>query len=125
MSTPSPTTVSGGTERIVAISVLLLRRWTTPGLGRAGGPQPVGVGAGLDDERPKREAIDNGCRQAWIDEGLPPLRERGVAGHGHRRPLLSFGQYLEQQLGAAGVEMDVAELIEAQKLVSSVAGDHP
>ena len=37
--------------------------------------------------------------------------------------LLAFGDDLEQQLGAAGVELDVAELVEAEQVEAAVAGD--
>ena len=37
--------------------------------------------------------------------------------------LLALGEDLEQQLGAAGVELDVAELVDAEQVQAAVAGD--
>ena len=36
---------------------------------------------------------------------------------------LAFGDDLEQQLGAAGVDLDVAQLVEQQQVEPAVAGD--
>src|SRR5208283_3296931 len=44
-----------------------------------------------------------------------------VRGHGDRRLLLALGEDLEQQLRPSRVELDVAELIEAQQIEPSVA----
>ena len=37
--------------------------------------------------------------------------------------LFAFGEDLEQQLGAAAVELDVADLVDAEQVEASVAGD--
>src|SRR6266540_293171 len=42
----------------------------------AGGAQPVGVGAGGDDQRVERQAVDDRSGQARVGEGLAPLAER-------------------------------------------------
>lgn len=42
-----------------------------PGAGEA-----VGVGAGLDDGAVEGEAVDDGRAEAWIGEGLRPIRAR-------------------------------------------------
>ena len=60
------------------------------------------------------EPVDDGGGEPGVGEGLAPLRERGVGGDRHRRPLLALGEYLEEQLGAAPVELQVAELVEAE-----------
>ena len=53
----------------------------------------------------------------------PPHSDNGeILGHGDRRLLLALGQNLEQELRAACVELDVAELVEAQQLQSPIAG---
>jgi hypothetical protein len=49
--------------------------------------------------------------------------ERQVRGQGDRRLLLAFGQDLEEQLGPSGIELDVAELVQAEQVEASVAGD--
>src|SRR6266542_3152629 len=69
----------------------------------AGGAQPVGVGAGGDDQRVERQAVDDRSGQARVGEGLAPLAERGIAGHRDGGFLLAFGDDLEQQLSAARV----------------------
>src|SRR6266540_2366084 len=78
----------------------------------AGGAQPVGVGAGGDDQRVERQAVDDRSGQARVGEGLAPLAERGIAGHRDGGFLLAFGDDLEQQLRAARVEVEVAELVD-------------
>src|SRR6266536_4092239 len=89
----------------------------------AGGAQPVGVGAGGDDQRVERQAVDDRSGQARVGEGLAPLAERGIAGHRDGGFLLAFGDDLEQQLRAARVEVEVAELVAAQQVQPAVAGD--
>ena len=54
---------------------------------------------------------------------LAPLRERRVGGDCHRGPLLALGEDLEEQFGSARVEVDVAELVEAEQVEPAVAGD--
>ncbi|MEZ5141807.1 MAG: hypothetical protein R2726_04720 [Acidimicrobiales bacterium] len=39
-----------------------------------------------------------------------------VGRDGHGCSFVSFGEHLEQQLGAAAVELDVAELVDAQQV---------
>jgi hypothetical protein len=55
---------------------------------------------------------------------LAPLAEGQVGGDGDAG-LFAFGEDLEQQLGAAAVELHVAELVEAQQVEAAVAGDEP
>ena len=54
-------------------------------------------------------------RRASVDDLAPPA-ERQVRGHPDRGLLLAFGEHLEQQLGAAGVELDVADLIDQEQV---------
>ena len=54
--------------------------------------------------------FDDGAGQAGIGEGLAPFTERMVAGHADRCSFFAFGQDLEEQLDAAGVDADVAGL---------------
>ena len=39
------------------------------------------------------------------------------------RRVLAFGEDLEQQLGAAAVELEVAQLVQAEQVDAAVAGD--
>ena len=44
-------------------------------------------------------------------------------GRGDRGAFFAFGENLEEQLGAAGVDADIAELVDQQQVESSVAAD--
>src|SRR6266567_8788117 len=88
-----------------------------------GGAQPVGVGAGGDDVRLEGEPVDDGCAQPRVGEGGCPLAEGGVGGDRDGGAFLAFGEDLEQQLGAAAVELEVAELVQAEQVDAAVAGD--
>src|SRR5260370_35205336 len=93
--------------------------------GGGGGAQPVGAGAGLDDVGVVGEPVDDRGAQPRIGEGGGPLAERGVGGDRDGGFLFPFGEDLEQQLGAAAVQPDVAELVQAQKVDPAVTADHP
>src|ERR1019366_2206868 len=72
-----------------------------------GGAQPVGAGAGGDDVRVVGEPVHDRGAQPGVGEGGGP-----------------FGEDLEQQLGAAAVQLDVAELVQAQQVDPPVPADH-
>src|SRR5260370_16134627 len=93
--------------------------------GGGGGAQPVGAGAGLDDVGVGGEPVDDRGAQPGIGEGGGPLAERGVGRDRDGGFLFPFGEDLEQQLGAAAVQPDVAELVQAQKVDPAVTADHP
>src|SRR6266705_2802326 len=97
--------------------------WGTCFLGAAGGTQPVGVGPGLDDQGVEGEPVHDRGGQAGVGEGLAPLAERRVGGHRDGGFLFPFGDDLEQQLGAAGVKVQVAQLVAAQQVQPPVAAD--
>ncbi len=82
----------------------------------AGGAEPVGLGAGFDDVGVEGGAVDDGGDEAGVGDDLAPFAEGEVRGQGDRGLLLAFGEDLEQELGAAGVELDVAELVEAEQV---------
>src|SRR5260221_11032501 len=88
-----------------------------------GGAQPVGVGAGLDDVRVVGEPVHGGRAQPGGGEGGAPFGEGGVGGDRDRGAFLALGEHLEQQLGAAPVQLEVAELVEAEQVDAAVAGD--
>ena len=52
-----------------------------------------------------------------------PLAERQVGGDRDGGSFLPLGDDLEQQLGAAPVQLDVAEFVEQQQVEAAVAGD--
>lgn len=80
-----------------------------PGLG---GAEPVAVGAGLEDVGVEGDAVDDGGDEPGVGDDGAPFAEGQVAGQGDAGFLFAFGEDLEQQLGAAGVELDVAELVD-------------
>src|ERR1022692_5045666 len=88
-----------------------------------GGAQPVGVGAGGDDVGVVGEPVDDGGAEPGVGEGGRPFAEGGVGGDRDRGAFLAFGEDLEQQLGAAAVELEVAELVQAEQVDAAVAGD--
>src|SRR5580700_7004152 len=88
-----------------------------------GGAQPVGVGAGGDDVRVEGEPVDDGRTQPRVGEGGGPFGEGGVGRDRDGGAFLAFGEDLEQQFGAAPVQLEVAELVQAQKVDAAVAGD--
>src|SRR3954471_11666085 len=92
-------------------------------LGGAGGAQAVGVGAGGDDVGAEGQPVDHRGGEAGVGEGAAPFGERGVARAGDGGLLLAGGDDLEQQFGAAGVEVDVADLVEAEQVQAGVAAD--
>lgn len=67
---------------------------------------------GLEDVGPGGEPVDDGPGEARIAERPAPFAERCVAGDGDRHPLVTLGQDLEEELGAALIEMEIAELVE-------------
>src|SRR6516162_3585159 len=92
-----------------------VRGMAVPGLvllGGAGLGEAVGVGAGLDDVAAEGEAVDDGGAEAGVGEGLGPAAEGLVGGNGDARLFLPFRQNLEEELGAAAVEFDIAELVD-------------
>src|SRR5437588_8772744 len=88
-----------------------------------GGAEPVGVGAGGDDVRVEGEPVDDGGAEPGVGEGAGPFAEGGVGGDGDGGAFLAFGEDLEQQLGAAAVELEVAQLVQAEQVDAAVAGD--
>ena len=88
---------------------------SSPGLQPAGvlaGAQPVGLGAGLEDVGVKGDPVHDRVDQPRIWEHGTPFTERKVGRDRDRRSFFAFGDDLEEQLGAAGVDFDVAKLID-------------
>jgi hypothetical protein len=89
----------------------------------AGGGEAVGVGAGFDDGAVEGEAVDDGSAEPGIGEGLGPAAAGLVGGDGDAVLRLAFGQDLEEEFGAVPVKLHVAELINAEEIDPTVAGD--
>ena len=88
-----------------------------------GGAQPVGVGAGGDDVGVEGEPVDDGGAEPRVGEGGCPFGEGGVGRDRDGGAFLAFGEDLEQQLGAAPVQLEVAQLVQAEQVDAAVAGD--
>jgi hypothetical protein len=52
-----------------------------------------------------------------------PIREGQVGGDRDGGSFFAFGDDLEQQFGSAGVDLDVAEFVEAEQVEAAVAGN--
>ena len=85
--------------------------------------EAVAGGAGLDDGAVVGEAVDDGGAEAGVGEGLGPAAEGLVRRDGDGGLLLALGEDLEQEFGAAPVELEVAQLIETEQVDAAVAGD--
>lgn len=83
----------------------------------------VAVAAGLDDVGVVGDSVNDGCGEAWVGDDLAPFAEWQVRCDRDGRFLFSFGDDLEDEFSALGVELDVAELVEAEQVIASVAGD--
>ena len=69
------------------------------------------------------DSVDDRGDEAGVGEDRTPFAEREVACDPDGGFLLSFGDDLEEQFGAAGVDVDVSEFVEQQKIEAAVAGD--
>jgi len=69
------------------------------------------------------EAVNDDDGEPGVFEGLAPFGERRVGGDGDGGTLRSLGQDLEEQFGAARVQVDVVELIQAEQAEPAVTGD--
>ncbi len=88
----------------------------------AGGAESVGQGAGVDDVGSEGEAVHDGCGQAGVGERVAPFAERGVGRTGDGGALFTGGDDLKEQLSTAGVEVDVADFVQAQQVEAGVPG---
>src|SRR5262249_49673559 len=85
-------------------------RWAS-GVRWFAGAEPVGLGAGLEDVGVEGDPVDDGGNEPGVGEDGSPFAERQVRADRDRGFLVPFGDDLEQQFGAAGVDLDVAQLI--------------
>ena len=71
------------------------------------GAQPVGLGAGFEDVGVEGDAVDDGGDKARVGKHCSPFGKWQVGGDRYRCSFLAFGDDLEQQFGAAWVDLDV------------------
>ena len=69
------------------------------------GAQPIGLDAGFDDVGLEGDPVDDGGAEPRVGEGASPFGDCGVGGDRDRGAFLAFGEHLEQQFGAAPVEL--------------------
>jgi len=65
----------------------------------------------------------DGCSQSRIGDDVLRLGEGKVGGDRDGGPFLLCGDDVEEQLGASGVDLDAAELVEAAQIEPGVAAD--
>ena len=69
------------------------------------------------------EPVDDGGAESGVGEGLRPGGERLIGGDGDRGAFFSFGEDLEEELGAAAVQLQVSQFIDQEQIDAAVAGD--
>ena len=92
-------------------------------VGGFAGAEAVGLGAGFDDVGVEGDSVDDRGDEAGVGEDGSPLAEGQVACDADGGFFLSFGDDLEEQFGAAGIDVDVAEFIEQEEIQAAVAAD--
>ncbi len=80
--------------------------------GGFGGAESVGLGAGFDDVCVEGDSVDDRGDEAGVGEDGSPLAEGQVGPDPDGGFFVSFGDDLEEQFGAAGVDVDVAEFVD-------------
>ena len=68
----------------------------------------------MDDVGVEGEPVDDGRAQPGVGEGVGPFGERGVGGDRDGGAFFAFGEDLEEEFGAAAVEFEVAQFVQAE-----------
>jgi len=71
-----------------------------------------GLGAGVDDVGAVGEAVDDGLGEAGVAEDLGPLAERQVGRDDQAAAFVALGEDLEDELGGAVGQGEVAEFVD-------------
>jgi hypothetical protein len=87
------------------------------------GAEPVGLGAGFEDVGVEGDPVDEGGDEAGVGEDGSPFAERQVGPDRDGGAFVAFGDDLEQQFGAAGIDLDIAQFIEEQEVEAAVTAD--
>ena len=74
----------------------------------------------LDDLSVMQQAIEQGCGDNLVAEDVAPFAEAAVGGEDHGAALVTCVDELEEQVGTAGGDRQIADLVDDQE---SVAGD--
>ena len=94
-------------------------------LAREAVAEAPGLGAGVDDVRAVGEAVDDGLGEPGVGEDLGPFAEGQVGGDDQRSAFVAFGEDLEDELGGAVGQGEVAEFVQDDELGAGVAPDDP
>jgi hypothetical protein len=88
-----------------------------------GGAEPAGLGAGLEDAGVEGDPVDDRGDEAGVGEDGAPFAEWQVCPDRDGGSFVPPGDDLEQQLGAAGVDLDVAGFAGEKEVQAAVAAD--
>jgi hypothetical protein len=80
--------------------------------------------AGVDDVRSVGEPVDDRFGEPGVGEHLRPFPERQVGGDDQAGAFVSLGEDLEDELGGAVWQREVAEFVADQQLGAGVAADN-
>ena len=75
--------------------------------------------------RPVGEPVDDRGREPAVGNTEPHSENGRLLGDRDRGPFVALGDDLEEEFRTARVEVDVAELVEAEQVQARVAGDGP
>ena len=70
-----------------------------------------GLGAGVDDVRAVGESVNHGLGEPGVGEDLGPLAEWQVGGDDQAAAFVAFGEDLEDELGGAVGQGEVAQFV--------------
>ena len=82
-----------------------------------------GLVAGVDDVRSVGEPVDDGFGEPRVGEHLGPFAEREVGGDDQAAAFVAFGEDLEDELGGAVGQRQIAQLVADDQLGAGVAAD--
>jgi hypothetical protein len=74
--------------------------------------EPPALVAGVDDVRSVGEPVDHGLREPRVGEHFGPLAERQVGREDQAAAFVSFGEDLEDELGGAVGQGEIAKLVD-------------
>ena len=82
-----------------------------------------GFGAGVDDVGSVGEPVNDRLGEAGVGEDFRPFAEGEVGGHDQAAAFVAFGEDLEDELGGAVGQGEVAEFVEDDEFGAGVAAD--
>ena len=77
----------------------------------------------LDDDGMVEEAVQQGCRDDGIAEDLAPFGEAAIGGEDHRPFFVAGVDELEEEVGAAGGDRQVADLVDDEQAGAAVEAE--